>query len=912
MKNLWLSLTLLFIAPFTQAQIWPSGLSGRWTFDNTSNLVEATTGNALTLTGTAIPVNGPVAGDGAVAVDVGSYFSCTHGIAANGGGTLVNEYSLMFDLMITNPNQYHSIFQTNVSNSNDGDCFVNTNSQIGLSNTGYSGFAMKARKWYRIVICVDNGSSYRIYSDGHQILEGTNQSVDGRFSLDPSLLFFADENGEDQLIYCAQIAVFNRCLNAAEVHGLGGLQYSDIQPYLQSPVEGGIVVSWNSWESTGTSVEYGLTPALGSSAAGSYTDISPLRWHNVKLAGLNPDTRYYYRCISGTDTSAVYHFRTTTAAANPAKHLRFLKAGDSQANSEDVSRRIADTMVYQMKNLFGNDWMDSVAFVMHSGDINQDGIDVNRYMNEFFNSYSSISCYIPIMISIGNHEGESFAFYQLVDYSNLTGFSERYYTFNLGKCQFIALNTSGTYNNIIQSNWLQTQLNLSATDASIDYIFAFNHQPGHSELWPDGNSSWVESTIYPLYKQYPKMIMSTCGHSHNYERATLLSTHSSNWDFRSVLSGGAGGGLDRWGMYTNQNDYNDIQKTIDDYNFCFVDVNQADRRVEFTAYSLGNSDKPKNLEVIDHWHRYLNQAAPEKPVAYQPDTVVNITPVLIASPFSGSDSLMSSEFQLAAISGSFSTPLLDNTRDVEDLYQNSGSPYFIPINVNASFDLRRLQVPAGLLTDGGTYMWRMRYRDQNVRWSDWSDTLNFTVDISSGNQCDFVADQTSGIVPFTVQFTDLSYNNADSWSWDLDGDGNEDATVQDPSFTYTNPGIYTVSLTAGFGAQQLSRTRSYYINAMTLSVDELAKDSGFELAPNPATDGLEFYFSNSGQSCCIEIYNLQGCLVKTLFSGSISSGNHRIYWDLCDNDGKTCSPGVYVCRFLSQGNTLCRKLVITK
>jgi PKD repeat protein len=42
------------------------------------------------------------------------------------------------------------------------------------------------------------------------------------------------------------------------------------------------------------------------------------------------------------------------------------------------------------------------------------------------------------------------------------------------------------------------------------------------------------------------------------------------------------------------------------------------------------------------------------------------------------------------------------------------------------------------------------------------------------------------IAPNTVQFTDTSSPAAQTWDWDLDGDGLTDSTVQNPTFTYTN------------------------------------------------------------------------------------------------------------------------------
>ncbi len=60
----------------------------------------------------------------------------------------------------------------------------------------------------------------------------------------------------------------------------------------------------------------------------------------------------------------------------------------------------------------------------------------------------------------------------------------------------------------------------------------------------------------------------------------------------------------------------------------------------------------------------------------------------------------------------------------------------------------------------------------------------------------FTANTTSGTMPLTVQFTDLSTGTPTSWAWDFQNDGSTDSTAQNPMFTYPAAGTYTVNLTA--------------------------------------------------------------------------------------------------------------------
>lgn len=722
-------LSLIFFQTFSQ--IFPASLVGRWTFDNTSDITHATVGNDLVLTGSQMVVNGTIPGDTAVSIGIGSYYTCTHEIAANGGGTLVNEYSIMFDFMIPDPMVWHCFYQTNMTNGNDGEVFINTSGNIGISSTGYTGYSVQSGTWHRLVIVADLGTSFRYYIDGQLVLNGTSQAVDGRFSLDiPTMLFLADENGEDGIINISQIALFGAPLTDNEVFQLGGLASSNIKPYLQTPTPTSMYVSWNSYNNALTKVEYGTTPLLGNSIIGSYEDISTNRWHTVKLTGLLPGTRYYYRCISGTDTSAIYPFRTLKNFGDSNGHIRFAVIGDSQTNV-GVASAIADTMLNTFIDLYGVNWYDSVSLVMHSGDIMGDGTNIGSYLSEYFIPFSKICCSVPFMVSIGNHVAESSNFYKLMKYEDFSDYPtsnplcEKFYSFYLGNCQFIALNTNGPYNNLVQTNWLNQKLTDSDSNSLCDFVFSFSHQPGRSELWPDGNESYVWDDIYGELKSFPKVTMHSTGHSHNYERGVIRSTHTQNWDFRTTLSGGFGGNLDRWGMYANQTDYQETQRSIDHYNYVLVDVDMLQKRCETTMYSLGNPDKPLNNVIMDQWHRIFYQAAPAKPVTIAPVISSNLTPQLIASAFSGIDSIMSSEFQLTGKYSSWNAPMIDIIRDSEDIYGVTAAPDYNPVNLNNGIDLQCLNVPAGILIPDSLYKWRIRYRDHNVRWSEWSDSAVF-------------------------------------------------------------------------------------------------------------------------------------------------------------------------------------------
>jgi PKD repeat protein len=58
---------------------------------------------------------------------------------------------------------------------------------------------------------------------------------------------------------------------------------------------------------------------------------------------------------------------------------------------------------------------------------------------------------------------------------------------------------------------------------------------------------------------------------------------------------------------------------------------------------------------------------------------------------------------------------------------------------------------------------------------------------------DFTVYPSSGTAPLTVSFTDTS-RDATSWGWDFTDDASFDSSAQSPTFTYAEPGVYSVRL----------------------------------------------------------------------------------------------------------------------
>ncbi len=272
-----LALTVAGIAGAATVNI-PSGLTGLWRFQNTTNLAAATVGSDIMFSNavyggwfvaecwTDIGGEGWLSryGDNLMFQESSwNYMAINPNFTANGGGSYVNEYTVAIDYKQTMLRYgSNSLFQTSRNGTgSDGDLWLkgtNLNALvIGASDIGFSTATFDGNdKWHRIVWSVDNGNFFRVYVDGTLFLDGTPQTVDGRYSLYPDRFnLFADDTWDDLWGYVGTAATWNRALTSAEVAAMGG---------------------WVDGAATPTPLVYNNTPEVVSvSPANGATNVAP-------------------------------------------------------------------------------------------------------------------------------------------------------------------------------------------------------------------------------------------------------------------------------------------------------------------------------------------------------------------------------------------------------------------------------------------------------------------------------------------------------------------------------------------------------------------------------------------------------------------------------------------------------------
>jgi len=116
----------------------------------------------------------------------------------------------------------------------------------------------------------------------------------------------------------------------------------------------------------------------------------------------------------------------------------------------------------------------------------------------------------------------------------------------------------------------------------------------------------------------------------------------------------------------------------------------------------------------------------------------------------------------------------------------------------------------------------------------WSNTNLIETGVLDPPLCEakFIAERTSICVDESVQFTDLSFHNVTSWSWNFgDGNsviGNDPLIHKNPIHEYITQGTYTVSLTVSNGSENLQSVIAGYVTVNNAGQHDTPFNEGFE------------------------------------------------------------------------------------
>ncbi|MCB0644470.1 MAG: metallophosphoesterase family protein, partial [Phaeodactylibacter sp.] len=501
-----------------------------------------------------------------------------------------------------------------------------------------------------------------------------------------------------------------------------------IQPYLQDVSPHEISILWETDAETESVVEWGLSDTLGNTATGSaYTSNGTNMVHEVQLDGLERFTQYFYRVKTGAAQSEIYSFKTPPFASDH-EPFRIVAMSDMQrdGNFPNKFQEIVEEGVLDyLETSFGGELIDNLALVMIPGDLVDNGNSFDQWRNTFFNPAEQLFSRVPVYPVLGNHENNSayyFTYFKLPE-NGTPGFEEHWWIKDYGNVRMIGLNSNGAFAIAEQLDWLDTTLSAACDADSIDFVFAQLHHPHKSELWTPGESDFTGEVIARL-EQFSadcgKPSIHFFGHTHGYSRGQSRD-HKHLW----INVATAGGAIDNWGEFPNF-DYDEFSVSQDEYGFVLVEISDdPEPTVTVKRIGRGDQDAVEDNVLRDEVTIRLTPSEVQTPEPLFPKNeevapeCVNLQATAFASHAAGPEHGQS-HWQVTTFENGFNEPVFESWKNFENWY--------FEIDTQAGDDLTDEQVEG--LAEFTTYIWRVRYRDKEMNWSDWSVPTTFTTGAS--------------------------------------------------------------------------------------------------------------------------------------------------------------------------------------
>jgi len=221
----------------------------------------------------------------------------------NGGGTYINRFTFIADVLIPGSLNWTPLFNTNPGNANDADFYVDPTGRLGIGDLGYSGAgAVAVNTWFRVAFAANLGAGIVTYHrNGTQVFQRTGASLlDGRFALysnndsGPDLLLFNEgvAGVYTHELYVSSIAFTDRTMTAAEIAALGGPKTEGIfVQRLRGTYNGtNLVVTWTGLPNVRLQKTVSVSnpnwqDVPGTLGASSFTETAPDRMAFYRLFG---------------------------------------------------------------------------------------------------------------------------------------------------------------------------------------------------------------------------------------------------------------------------------------------------------------------------------------------------------------------------------------------------------------------------------------------------------------------------------------------------------------------------------------------------------------------------------------------------------------------------------------------------
>ncbi|MEL6867753.1 MAG: metallophosphoesterase, partial [Bacteroidota bacterium] len=424
-------------------------------------------------------------------------------------------------------------------------------------------------------------------------------------------------------------------------------------------------------------------------------------------------------------TSAIFDFITPPLkSANQSFNLVAMSDMQRDGSRPNIFNEVThEGIIDYFQAQHGHDLPTDLGLILIPGDLVPTGNNYNQWQTGFFAPAHPLFAHVPVYPVLGNHENNAGFYFQYFDLplNGTAGYEEHWWYKDYSNVRIIGLNSNGGYRIQEQLDWLEVTLDEACLDEDIDFVFAQLHHPYLSELWTPGETNYTGSVI-ALMEEFTSLCgkpsIHFFGHTHGYSRGQSKD-HEHLW----VNVATAGGAIDNWGEFPNA-DYEEFNKSIDEYGFVVVNVT-AGSDPEFTLRRISRGDQDVSIdnEEQDVVTLKKTDVPPAQPFGLFPvnEEVSPNCVNLVGSIFDDAgDFHQASHWQVAEVCSDFSNPLIDQWKQHENWYNE--------VDTQAGDDLTDEKIEG--LSPNSTYCWRVRYRDEHLKWSDWSAPIPFSTGLS--------------------------------------------------------------------------------------------------------------------------------------------------------------------------------------
>lgn len=302
-------------------------------------------------------------------------------------------------------------------------------------------------------------------------------------------------------------------------------------PYLQMLSDAAVTVRWQSTEAHIGIVRFGENK---SDLQREVTGHEETESHELRLTGLEPQKRYYYR-VGDKETGLGHTYSFITAAsADSDIPVRFWVTGD-QGYRGQIQSTVKNAAWQWLEKNRRRD-RAAIDFWLTSGDNAYTSGTNEQFQENFFQPYADILTSHVVWPAYGNHDARRWAFFDIftlptkAESGGTASHTENYYSFDYGQVHVVMLDSQSS--NLAadgeMAKWLQADLKATRQPWRIVVM----HHPAYTKGSHDsdrlddsgGRLFAVRENIIPLLERLGVDMVIT-GHSHMYERSHAMACH---------------------------------------------------------------------------------------------------------------------------------------------------------------------------------------------------------------------------------------------------------------------------------------------------------------------------------------------------------------------------------------------------